>query len=216
MSAIDDAKPSLMPPLLEGGVAEAVVGGALLGVRQMLIGFVEFLEPRLGLLVAGMAVGMALHRRLAEGGLQLRVGRGLGDAEGFVEIAFGHRQRARSLCIRSDLLSLRRVSRGGPCSDAKAGVAETPARSSAQPRRPPSRRPLKAHAGRPRSGRLHSFSRLLLVVVDFVEVGVDDVVLGLAAPASAPPSPGAPPPAGPCTWPRRASSAPASGRWCGP
>ena len=91
MSDIDVAKPSFMPAaVLESRMAVAVVGGALLAVGQMLVGLVEFLEPRFGLLVAGMAVGMALHRRLAESRLQLRVGGGLGDPQGFVEIAFGH------------------------------------------------------------------------------------------------------------------------------
>ena len=71
-------------------MAEAVVGGALLRVRQRLIGLVQFLELRLGRLVAGIAVGMALHRRLAEGDLQLDVGRGPGDAENFVIVALGH------------------------------------------------------------------------------------------------------------------------------
>ena len=76
--------------LLERGVAEAVVGRALLRVGEVLVGFVELLEPRLGLLVAGIAVGMARHRRLAEGGFQFGLGGGLGDAQDFVEVAFGH------------------------------------------------------------------------------------------------------------------------------
>ena len=94
MSDIDAAKPSLIAALLERGVAIAVVGRALLRVREMLIGLVELLEAGLGLLVAGMPVGVALHRRLAEGGLQLGVGRGLGDAQSLVKVALGHRQRS--------------------------------------------------------------------------------------------------------------------------
>ena len=57
--------------LFEGGMAETVVSRALLPVAQTLIGFVQFLETRFGLLVAGVAVGMALHRRLAESDLHL-------------------------------------------------------------------------------------------------------------------------------------------------
>ena len=76
--------------MLEGGVAVAVVGGALLAVGEMLIGLVELLEARFGLVVAGMAVGMALHRRLAERRLQIRVAGGPVDPEDFVEIALGH------------------------------------------------------------------------------------------------------------------------------
>ena len=90
MSAIELAKPSFRPALLEGGVAVAVVGGALLAVGEMLVGLVELLEARFGLMVAGMAVGMALHRRLAERRLQIRVAGGPLDSEDFVEIALGH------------------------------------------------------------------------------------------------------------------------------
>ena len=54
----------------EGGVAEAVVGGALLRVLQAIIGLVDRLEPRLAVLAAGIAVGMAFHREPAIGGLR--------------------------------------------------------------------------------------------------------------------------------------------------
>jgi putative exporter of polyketide antibiotics len=56
-------------------VAEAVVGGALLPVLQDVIGLVDLLELMLAFLVAGIAVGMPLHRELAIGGLHLRLGR---------------------------------------------------------------------------------------------------------------------------------------------
>jgi hypothetical protein len=77
--------------LIERGVTIAIVSRTLLGVRQMLVGFVQLLEPRLGLLVAGMPIGVTLHRRLAEGGLQVSVARRFGNAQSFVEIALGHR-----------------------------------------------------------------------------------------------------------------------------
>jgi hypothetical protein len=51
--------------ILEGGVAEAVIGGALLLVLQDLVGLAQLLELVLGRLVAGVAVGMVLHRQLA-------------------------------------------------------------------------------------------------------------------------------------------------------
>ena len=76
--------------MFEGrGMAVAIIGRPLLAVGEMLVGFVEFLEARLGLFVAGMAVGMALHRRLAERRLEVRVVDGAGDPYDFVEIAFG-------------------------------------------------------------------------------------------------------------------------------
>ena len=57
--------------LLEGGVAEAVVGGALVAVLQDVIGLVDFLELGLAILVAGIAVGMKLHGELAIRGLHV-------------------------------------------------------------------------------------------------------------------------------------------------
>ena len=59
--------------LLEGGVAVAVIGGALVAVLEDLVGLVDFLEFVLAVLVAGIAVGMPFHRELAEGGLQVAV-----------------------------------------------------------------------------------------------------------------------------------------------
>src|SRR5690606_13468631 len=50
------------------------------------------LELVLGLGIAGIAVGMKLHRLLAEGGFQFDLGAGPGHFENFVIIAFGHRQ----------------------------------------------------------------------------------------------------------------------------
>ena len=76
--------------MLERGMAVAVVRGALLAVGEMLVSFVELFEARFGLMVARMAVGMALHRRLAKGRLQIRVAGGPFDPEDFVEIALGH------------------------------------------------------------------------------------------------------------------------------
>ena len=59
--------------MLERGMAKTVVSGALVRVLQDLIGFVDFLEPMLGGFVAGIAIGMELHRVLAKGGLDLAV-----------------------------------------------------------------------------------------------------------------------------------------------
>ena len=62
----------------EGGMAEAVIGGALLRVLQALIGFAERLELRFGIGAAAIAVRMAFHRELAIGGLdRRRIGRPL-------------------------------------------------------------------------------------------------------------------------------------------
>ena len=74
--------------LLEGGVAEAVVLGATLGVGEHLVGLRGFLELLLGGRVARIAVGVMLEGDLAVGLLDLlRVGAAI-DAEHFVIVAF--------------------------------------------------------------------------------------------------------------------------------
>ena len=52
--------------LLEGGMAEPVIGRALVAVLQDVIGLADFLELDLAILVARIAVGMPLHRELAD------------------------------------------------------------------------------------------------------------------------------------------------------
>ncbi len=69
-------------------MAELVVAGALVGVRQHVVGFGRFLELLLGLFVARVLVGMVLDGRLAVGFLYL-VGVGvLRDAKYFVVVSF--------------------------------------------------------------------------------------------------------------------------------
>ena len=95
----------------EGRVAEAVVGGALLAVGEDLVGLVDFLELDLGVLVAGIAVRVALHRELAEGGLQLRLAGGLADAQDLVVVALRHDHA----CIDCGIGAAMKVrSRSGP------------------------------------------------------------------------------------------------------
>ena len=72
-------------------MAKPVVGGAFLRVRQGLIGLVQILELGFRRLVAGVAVGMAAHRRLAEGGFHVGLGRAFGDTESLIVIALGHK-----------------------------------------------------------------------------------------------------------------------------
>ena len=76
--------------LLERGMAEAVVGGALVGVLEDVVGLVDFLELVLAVLVAGIAVRVTLHRELAIGRLELGVARGALDRQDFVVAALGH------------------------------------------------------------------------------------------------------------------------------
>ena len=75
---------------------EAVVGGALLGVRQYLVGLVHFLELRLGVGLL-VAVGVKLHRRFAIGAFQFFAGATARDAQDFVEAAFIHGAHAHAI-----------------------------------------------------------------------------------------------------------------------
>ena len=54
--------------MLESGMTIAVISRPLLRIGQDLIGFVQFLELDFGVRIAGVPVGMALHRRFAESG----------------------------------------------------------------------------------------------------------------------------------------------------
>ncbi len=74
----------------ETGVAEAIVGGALLRIAEHLIGLAAFLESLLGFLVAGIAVGMMLEGQLAVSRFQLLVGGRAGNPEDFVVVGFDH------------------------------------------------------------------------------------------------------------------------------
>ena len=71
-------------------MAVAVVGGALFGVGEDLVGLGALLELSLGGGVVGITVGMVLHGELAVGSLELGVGGGAGDFEELVIVDFGH------------------------------------------------------------------------------------------------------------------------------
>jgi hypothetical protein len=71
------------------GRAEAVVLLALGLVAEHVVGALDFLEAGLGLLVAGVAVGVVLPGQLAVGLLDIGFGGVAGNAEGFVQVA-GH------------------------------------------------------------------------------------------------------------------------------
>ena len=70
------------------GPAEHVVAAAALRVGQDLVGLVDLLEPVVGARV-GVDVRVPLLGELAEGALDLGVGRAALDAEDHVEVAFG-------------------------------------------------------------------------------------------------------------------------------
>jgi len=66
--------------MLEGGVTIAIVSRPFLPIGQDLIGFIQFLELNLSFRIVGVAVGMTLHRRLAESGFHLGVRAAFGNA----------------------------------------------------------------------------------------------------------------------------------------
>src|SRR5207253_5400264 len=76
--------------VLEGGMAEAVVSGALLAVLQDVIGFADFLETGPAAVIVGVAVGMKLLGKLAIGALDLLDRGVLLATQHFVEIALAH------------------------------------------------------------------------------------------------------------------------------
>src|SRR5690606_8287905 len=82
---------------VDAGMAVLVVGSALLAVRQHFVGFLDLLELGLGVLagVAVVAVRVVLHRSLAISLLDFILAGVLGNAEGFVIVAFsGHVSRS--------------------------------------------------------------------------------------------------------------------------
>src|SRR6202162_1030136 len=89
--------------VLEGGMAETIIGGALVAVLEHVIGLVDLLEAVLGLLVAGVAVRVAFHRELAERGLEFRFAGSAPHAKDFVVIPFGHYRHASLRCGQGGL-----------------------------------------------------------------------------------------------------------------
>ena len=81
--------PGRAAAILERRMAEAVIGRALLRILERVISLDDFLELVLGIAIAGIAVRMELHRKLAIGALERRLVGALRHAEHFVEIAFG-------------------------------------------------------------------------------------------------------------------------------
>ena len=65
--------------MLECGMTKAVISRTLVRIFEDLIGLVDLFEAVFAALVAGIAIGMPLHRELAKGGLQFTFVRGALD-----------------------------------------------------------------------------------------------------------------------------------------
>src|SRR6202040_3109155 len=83
------AKAGTAATLLERGMTEAVIGGALVAVFENLVGFVDFLETDFAGGIARILVRVPLHRQLAERRLEFGFVRVPLDFKGFVVAALG-------------------------------------------------------------------------------------------------------------------------------
>jgi hypothetical protein len=85
--------------MLECGMAKAVISRTLVRVFEDLIGLVDLFEADFAALVAGIAIGMPLHRELAKGGFQFTFVRRALDPQNVVIAVLGHaRVHPRHLC----------------------------------------------------------------------------------------------------------------------
>src|SRR5258708_1884320 len=75
--------------LLECGMTETVIGGALVAILEDFVGFVDFLEANLAGGIAWILVRMPFHCQLAESGLETRVISGSVNFQGFVVATLG-------------------------------------------------------------------------------------------------------------------------------
>ncbi len=75
---------------LEGGMTEAVIRRATLRVLEAFVGLADFPETDFGGVIAGVAIGMKLHRELAVARLEARVVAGADYAQHLVEVALAH------------------------------------------------------------------------------------------------------------------------------
>src|SRR5699024_11020317 len=78
------------------GMAELVVGRALLIIGQHFISLGGFLETRLGGFVARITIRVVLHRQTSIRFLDLVCGRAFGYAQSFVIVSFRHAWSLRS------------------------------------------------------------------------------------------------------------------------
>ena len=156
---------------IDAGVAELVVGGALPGVGEHLVGFLGLLELLLGALVVRVAVGMVLHRELPVGLLDVLLG----------SVAIDARAPRSSRALPSILSCLGSDSRSGhrrPPANASgrtgdATISLTQAHARIRPDIPSRGRRTAARAG------------TSLLVVDLRVLGVDDLLVLLRAVAAA-------------------------------
>ena len=69
-------------------MAETIIGGSLVGIRQNAVSFAALFEPLFGIGIIRVTVGMKLQRQLAVGALDLLLGGPAGNPEDLIVIAF--------------------------------------------------------------------------------------------------------------------------------
>ena len=165
--------------LLEGGMAEAVIGGALLAILQDVVGLVHFLEPALGVLVTLVAVRVIASSPACDR-----------PSSGRPRSPRARRRESRSnpaspWSARSSPTGS--VQRNGARGDSPAGPrSDMPNRQLARSAVIQAPRP----TDRPRAAAC--LSRASSCRVDFLEVGIDHLVVAAAGPPPVPAPPGPP------------------------
>ena len=112
-------RPAAHAAMLEGRVAETVIGGALVAVLEHVIRLVDFLEAVLAVLVARIAIRVMLHGKLAERCLEFNLSAGAGYAQDLVVVALRHPDTA--LIHRAGTAVLDSAT-PGPCKDAPPDI----------------------------------------------------------------------------------------------
>src|SRR5262249_33909937 len=76
--------------MLERGMTKAVISSALVHILEDFVGFVDLFEANFRTLIAGIAVGVPLHRQLAKGGFEFAFVRRALDPQNVVIAALRH------------------------------------------------------------------------------------------------------------------------------
>src|SRR5262245_22321441 len=76
--------------VLEGSMAETVIGGAFITILEHIVGLVNLLESILAILVAWITIRMMLHGEFAKGRLELDLRAVAAHTQDFIIISLGH------------------------------------------------------------------------------------------------------------------------------
>jgi hypothetical protein len=88
-------------------MTELIVQGTLLRFTQDIVGFLDFLEALLGLLIARITIGVIFHGQPAIGFFQLRLADIAGNFQDLVIITFSHAAQSHCRIAVDSLLHLK-------------------------------------------------------------------------------------------------------------